>query len=53
MGRWAEIMGIFTFRKYFDAEMRLLIAYDIGEMTYSDAYRHCFRVAKNIMALDV
>lgn len=41
------------FYKYFDAEMCLLIAYDIGDMTYCDAYRHCFRVVKNIMALDV
>ena len=41
------------FHKYFDAEMGLLIAYDFDEMTYCDAYRHCFREAKNIMALDV
>lgn len=41
------------FHKYFDAEMGLLMAYDTGEMPYCDAYRHCFKTAANIMALDV
>lgn len=34
------------FSVLFSAEMELLEAYDCGEFSYEDAYKHCFKIAK-------